>query len=104
TRTALFHLLGVGAPYLGFIPWIVAAGLMGGIGASVLTLAVFVLLGVLSLQPTTLIHTSSPVAGLAVFACGGSLLIAIMEWSNRPKKRLRLESHRAGRQLADAQE
>jgi len=80
---ALLAALGIRAPYLAFFPWIVAAGIVTGGRSALLSLAGFVAVGALSLEPTNLVNTRSPLAGLLFFAGAGIVLAGISGWINR---------------------
>ena len=89
---ALLAAVGIPAPYIAFVPWIVAAGLVTGSRSALLSLAGFVTIGALSLRPTTFVLTRSPLVGLLFFACDGLIVVGIIAWINRTRARMRSAS------------
>ncbi len=89
---ALLAALGIHAPYIAFFPWIVGAGIITGARSALLSVAGFVAIGALSLEPTTVVLTRSPLAGLLFFACAGLVLAGITGWINRTRARMRRAS------------
>jgi PAS domain S-box-containing protein len=88
TRYLLRRWCGVDAPYMGFMPWIIAAGIYAGSRAGIITVLGFAAAGAASPQATTLIHTRGPYVGLFLFVCAGGVIIAAIEWADRVRRRM----------------
>ena len=82
TRAVLERFLDIHAPYLGFLPWIVAASYVAGGWGGLLALIGFVIGGAWWLEPTSVVPTRTPLVGLCVFAGGGLVVVGLTTWLN----------------------